>query len=345
MKFDQPPRKIVYYPIPGDPKGGALFIYGDEKAKNMALMSAGFPDDQKPFIPFASRLANETDTLVGLICLPGFDDRADKPWTDHKRDKKDGYSFDEMATCFREAAKALRSESSSPTKPKFTGIFHDWGVNPGAMWANRAIADGSENAPNELVYFDVLMPPHPSTPDMPPADGKISIRQLLVNHYYQFVLGLAFGIQRYVANIFAIFGLIFGMIPLMVPCGISPTGKIDDDTRKELGVPDISHSIYMCYTYFNVVYRGEGYKKLLTHQLDEDYTLPQDLSKVPVLYMYGTDKSANFHLEQPLKVLQREHDEKRSKSKVVAVDGAGHYLYLQKPELCFDCVTEFMKED
>lgn len=343
MEFEQP-RKILYYPIPGDPKGGALFIYGDEKAKNMTLMSAGFPDDQKPFIPFASRMAKETDTLVGLICLPGFDDREDKPWTDHKRDRKDGYSFDEMATCFREAAKALRSESSCPTKPKFTGIFHDWGVHAGAMWANRAIADGSENAPDELVYFDVLMPPHPLTPDMPPADGENSTRQLLVNHYYQFVLGLAFGIQRYVANIFAIVCLIFGMIPLPV-LQISPTGKIDDDTRKMLGAPGISHTIYMCYTYFNAVYRVVGFKRLQKQQFDDDYTLPRDLSKVPVLYMYGTDKNANFHLEQPLKVLQREHDEGRSKSKVVAVDGAGHYLYLQKPDVCFDCVTEFMKED
>ena len=68
-------RKIVNYPIAGDAKGGALYIYGDANAKNIALMSGGFPDDHAIFIPFASRLASESDTLVGVTCPPGYDDR------------------------------------------------------------------------------------------------------------------------------------------------------------------------------------------------------------------------------------------------------------------------------
>ena len=84
MVSSNPPRKIVNYPIAGDPNGGALFIYGDSNAKKMAIMSAGFPDDQEVFLPFASRLAKETDTLVGVTCVPGYDVRPDKPWTDHK---------------------------------------------------------------------------------------------------------------------------------------------------------------------------------------------------------------------------------------------------------------------
>ena len=86
-------------------------------------------------------------------------------------------------------------------------------------------------------------------------------------------------------------------------------------------------------------------KKLLKYELDDDFTLPQDLAKVPVLYMYGTEKRAAFHVNASVKILEREHKENKSKSNAIAVDGAGHYLYIQKPDLCFDCVTSFMQKD
>jgi len=234
----------------------------------------------------------------------------------------------------------LREESTCATKAKFTGIFHDWAVTVGSMWANRAIEDGSENAPDELVYFDVVHKPHPLTRDIPPADEKDSIRQAVINNYYRYVFSFAFAAQCYVANVLAIAVFILGMIPVVV-LNIGPTGKIDEDSMKLVGKsnhPSISHMIYMCYPYFyaDIVQKGV---------LDDTCTLPQDLSKVPVLYMYGTEKAGKFHTEQSIKVLQRENKEKTSKSMAVAVDGAGHYLYLQKPDECFDCVVKFMKED
>ncbi len=131
------PRKIVTYPISGDEKGGALYIFGDSTSSRIAIMSAGFPDDQSIFCPLASRLAKETGTLVGVTCIPGFDDREDKSWTTHK---KEGYTWDEMVHAFREAVKVLRSEStfsstktSEKTKAELVGIFHDWAVVPGLM--------------------------------------------------------------------------------------------------------------------------------------------------------------------------------------------------------------------
>jgi hypothetical protein len=148
---DYPPRKIVSYPIPGDSKkGGALFIYGDEKAKNIAFISPGFPDDHGVFLPFASRLASETDTLVGVTCLPGYDDREDKRWIEHKRQKPDGYTFEEAAAALREAAKALFAESACPSKPKITGIFHDWGSLVGNIWAKQAMAENSSSQPGTI---------------------------------------------------------------------------------------------------------------------------------------------------------------------------------------------------
>jgi len=340
---DYSPRKISYYPIPGDLKGGALFIYGDANAANMALMSAGFPDDHEAFMPFASRLAKETDTLVGVTCLPGYDDREDKPWTDHKRDRKYGYSFDDMASCFREAAKALRAESSLPSKAKFTGIFHDWGVVPGSIWSNRAIADGSDNAPDEIVYFDVLMNPHPSTVDLPKGNDDLSVMQKCYKTLYMIVFASAFAAQTYVCGIFGIITLSLLMI-LLGLFRLGPCYKIDDDVMQSKSPPmAISRCMYMSYVYFNI-FCQLSLKKIWNSEFHEDSTLPKDLSTVPVLYLYGKHKRSYWHKDSSIKFLQREHEEKRSKSNSIGVEGAGHWLYIQKPDICFDHVVNFMKE-
>jgi hypothetical protein len=109
-------------------------------------MSAGFPDDEGIFAPFAIKLSKELDAFVGVTCLPGYHDEGDnQSW---KRYKKNGYTFDEMTNAFREASKALRQEYLTTANSKddvkkvhMIGIFHDWGVIPGLMWANRASQD------------------------------------------------------------------------------------------------------------------------------------------------------------------------------------------------------------
>ena len=121
------PRKVVNYYTAGDPKGGALFIYGNADSENIAIFCTGFADDHDVGMSFCSKLAEKNNTLVGLMCIPGFDDRPDKPWTAHK---KGGYTFEEMADAVRESVKVLRAESTVE-KAKLTGIFHDWGVMPG----------------------------------------------------------------------------------------------------------------------------------------------------------------------------------------------------------------------
>lgn len=296
-------------------------------------MSAGFPDDHRPFVPFGSRLAKENDTLVGIICLPGYDDREEKPFRDHMKNRQKGYTLDEMSVCFREAAKALRSESTAKSKVKFTGIFHDWAVAIGLLWANRAIADGSDNAPDELVLFDVLSPPHPSTHDIPPAD-KTPFLQTIPSWLYRVIFVVSFEIQRIISNAIASFFFIFALTLLTV-LKLGPTLKIDDETREKLGMPNLTHMIYMCYPYCNLWKKTEDLKEAC---------LPQNLSKCPVLYLYGTKKRGTFHDSSGLKLLQREHEKKMSKSNAIAVDEAGHYLYLQKPDICFDYVVKFMQE-
>ena len=147
------PTKIVTYPIAEDPNGGAIFFYGNPNASSIAIFCAGFPDDQENGQVFCSRLAEENNTLVALTCLPGYDDRPDKKWQTHKAE---GYTFDEMAAAIREAVKVLRRESTNE-KAKLTAIFHDWGVAPGMMWANRSLEDENADSPDDIVLFDVLM--------------------------------------------------------------------------------------------------------------------------------------------------------------------------------------------
>jgi len=373
------PNKVVNYPISGSPDGGTLYLfYGLPSAcsNKLVLMSAGFPDDEEIFIPFASKLSNELGAFVGVTCLPGYHDDGDnKSWT---RCKKTGYTFDEMANAFREASKVLRKEYSlfssldgasstigeEKAKNKFIGIFHDWGVVPGLIWANRAFQDvnvtgtikkaqvaphsgtpASESdllvaPPDELVLFDVLLPPHPETENLPLVKGT-SVYEIFIALSYRGIFALCFMVQLYVGKVIGVGAFVMGMIILKV-FQLSPTHNIDAKVIKSRKPPmDINRMIYMMYPYYQM------FKSMLTskgRKWLEDATLPKDLSQMPVLYMYGTDKRIMFHDYTSKKILEREHEEGTSKSNAIAVDNAGHWLYsdLQKFQFCFDCVVSFV---
>jgi hypothetical protein len=334
LKKTAEPDNVTYYPIAGSPLGGALYLFGSPSAKSIALLSAGFPDDHAVFLPFASKLANETDTLVGVTCLPGYHDRLDHPWTEYK---KDGYTFDEMTNAVREAMKALRLHSTYLGKPKIIGIFHDWGVAPGCIWANRAKAD-NVNVPDELILFDVLPGPHPETKGGIPQARKPTIYEIIVTFYYRIIFASSFLAQRYLGTSIATIGFLIAVIFLKL-FRLSPTLSIDAKVFAARKNPlKLERMIYMMYPYvkmFQALYSGKGFG---------GFTLPQDLSLMPVLYMYGTEKRIMFHDEASTKLLEREHKEGRSKSNSIAVDGAGHYLYseIQKLDYCVDCVKEFI---
>jgi len=336
MTLNTEPNKVVYYPIAGSPLGGALYLFGSSSAKSIALLSAGYPDDHEVFLPFASRLAKETDTFIGVTCLPGYHDREDLPWTEYK---KDGFTFDEMTNAVREAMKSLRLHSTYLDKPKIIGIFHDWGVMPGCVWANRAKEDNL-NVPDELILFDVLPPPHPETKGGIPKARKPTMYALMITLVYRVIFASSFLAQRYLGNAVATFVFLVGVIFLKL-LRLSPTYDIDSKVFDARKTPvKIGRMIYMAYPYvrmFQAMFSGKGF---------EDYTLPKDLNRMPVLYMYGTEKRVMFHDERSTKLLEREHNEGRSKTNSIAVDDAGHYLYtdVQKLDYCLDCVKEFIKD-
>jgi len=337
-----PPRKILTYPISADGNGGAVFIYGDPKASRIAILSAGFADDHDIFLPFASRLAEETDTLVGVTCLPGYDDRDDKPWNRHK---KDGYTFDEQERAFREAVKALRSESEYEKNQKINaydppgkklevvGIFHDWGVVGGLMWCNRAIEDDSENAPDKIVLFDVCTGPHRNMKDLPFA-RKNTLSEEFVTVFYRIVFAITFLCYRFVGTGLA-YAVHFLGLGVMSSFKIFPLLETDIDLLLSKPCPRL---FYMMYPYYKLL------ESLLTGGMRDfkDASMPMDLKKTPCLYLYGTKKRVNFHEDISVKVLEREEKEERSLSKVVAVEDAGHYLFVQKFDFCFNEVKIFL---
>ena len=65
--------------------------------------------------------------------------------------------------------------------------------------------------------------------------------------------------------------------------------------------------------------------------------LPTNLENCPVLYLYGADKNVTFNHRQGIAVL-----EKHPGCRVVKVDGAGHWLSCQQPDVVEKQITSFI---
>ena len=57
--------------------------------------------------------------------------------------------------------------------------------------------------------------------------------------------------------------------------------------------------------------------------------------------MYGTEKRVMFHDKDAVGVLEKEAADGQ-KSNAVAVEKAGHWLYLHQPDVCFKEVSKFV---
>lgn len=330
------PRKVITYPLPDDPTGGAIFLYGQPSATHIAVFCAGFPDDHENGQSFCFRLAEESDTLIGLMCLPGYDDRTDKPWTSHKRN---GYSFDDMANAVREVVKILRQESTQE-KAKLIGIFHDWGVVAGMIWTNRCLGeDVNSDCPDELILFDVLGPVHKEHKNDLPSHRKKTMYELFVEVYYKVVYAIAFALQCYFSKYLGLLCFVLGSFPMTL-FGFAPTLSIDSNAYENRVSPlNVFRLIYMAYPYYNmfkIMFTGE-WRRFISL-----ISLPKDFINTPVLYLYGKEKRVMFHSDSAVKYLQREANENRSKSNAIAIESAGHWLYLQKPDDCIDLVKAFI---
>jgi pimeloyl-ACP methyl ester carboxylesterase len=320
---------VVYYPIVGDDKGGRLFVFGKSDAPNVVFFCAGYPDDQGSFSALAERLAREANCLCGVACLIGYD--GDKPWTSYR---SQGYSFEEMTSSLRTAAKKLRQESTCP-KPTFTAVFHDWGSAVGAWYTNQALEEkDSLVAPDQIVYFDVLpVKLHPSAQQLVAATK--TPWETITESAYRIVFAKAFLIQRFISSHLAILYWIVSFMILGV-LGIVPKSPLDDKVMKEkMKLISLSRMIYMAYPYY--------YMWLLIFQNESvlgDFHLPV-LEETPVLYLYGACKKIQFH-DKKVEAYLQEQAKRGSRNNAIAVKDAAHWLYLQQPDICFDAVKKFI---
>jgi pimeloyl-ACP methyl ester carboxylesterase len=241
----------------------------------------------------------------------------------------------------RESVKCLKAESSfQGGKAKFTAIFHDWGVIAGSQYTNRILEDvNADLTPDQLVLFDVLLPPHPKTENKPVVP-KDTFRETAITISYRAAFASSFWIRRYISKSLAQVNFIFTSMILGL-FGLNPCFDIDSKPIRDRKNPiSLDRLVYMAYPYYN------AFKALFTGTLKEvqsGASLPLDLKQTPVLYMYGTYKNIHFHDKSAFKLLQNEAEEGR-RSKVVAVEDAGHFLYPQKPDICLEEVKKFIED-
>ena len=333
--------RYISYPTPSGKPNGVLHIFGDASSSKIAILCAGFPDDHTVFLPFAQALSQE-GILVGVMCLPGYDHRPEDGvhWENHPRK---GFTYDETAKAVQEASNALRGVSTChPENPEFIGIFHDWGVIAGCMWAERAELEARDNPrvlkPNKIVFFDVLVPPSKKTPGYirsSEAPRRTLYQTLCCLYQLVYVIGSAIQLYlpRPLAAAFVVLAMsilhILGFVPLD-SFDFKSTDRIYGDRK-----PGLLRRTSMMYMYRNV----------FTSEKFMPWRLHQDWKTTPILYMYGKQKRTIFHAMNSLTMLEREEAEQRSLSRVVGVGGAGHWLYVQKQEECLKHVVEFIRAE
>lgn len=90
----------------------------------------------------------------------------------------------------------------------------------------------------------------------------------------------------------------------------------------------------MAYPYFYM------YKAWIQRQeifpLFDGYHLPAD--QTPILYLYGLEKRMHYHVDNHLELLRQQPN-----CRVLAVENAGHWLFLHQPDICYKAIRSFIE--
>ena len=346
--------KVLKYPIPGNPTGGILHIYGEPApAQDIILYCGGFPDGVEPISDLAERLATRRDDgqdrgcYVGATCFPGFDYMS---FSEQKFSgfKKSGFTFDEVTCCVRDAADLLFQEyskapsSSDKLTTTFTLMTHDWGAVIGHIFINRAIEERSftQHKPDRLIMLDVLMSPHPKSNYREILEGievyKPTFRDNMLALSYRTAFAISFAALQLVTETIGLIVMAILTTIIFRILNLNPLLGVDDE-HKEC-IKDLKHFLYMMYPYYHMfkeLFKGSGH-------VFEAATLPADLKQTPVLYIYGAKKNVMFHDYRSVALLEKEEKEGLSKSRVVRLEESGHWMYCQQPEVCEDEIRKFL---
>lgn len=347
--------KVLNYPIPGNPTGGILHIYGEPAAaQDVILYCGGFPDGLDPISDLAERLATPRDgqdvgCYVGVTCFPGFDNES---FNEQKFAgfKKSGFTFDEVTCCVRDAADLLFEEhaksvsSSKDDCTNFILMTHDWGAVVGHLFINRAIEEPSftQHKPDRVVMLDVLLRPNPYSNYREVLRGtdiyKPTRRDYLISLSYRTAFALSFAALQYISETAGLILLAILKTIVFSILKLNPLHDFEGGHFRERA-KDLKHFLYMMYPYYHMFKEmAKGSESVFTAA-----TLPLDLKETPVLYIYGSKKNVMFHDYSSIALLEREEREGLSESRVVRLEDCGHWMYCQEPEVCESEIRKFLK--
>jgi pimeloyl-ACP methyl ester carboxylesterase len=227
-------------------------------------------------------------------------------------------------------------------------MLHDWGVIPGVIYANRCLKEAEEEEeggssssspgrgehapPVKLVLFDVLPPVQAGSKDL---KGSLpeSFYELAVHVNYRAVFAFSF-LLSHVSSLLAsayfaaASAVMFGLLGKW----LNPAGTRDRG-RKGPSIKNINVLPKLCYPYYYMFRESASPGALLN-----EFHLPKQLDKCPVLFLYGAEKNTMFHSAKGLAVLEAAEG-----SGHVEVSEAGHWLYLQQPDYVFPIVAKYLK--
>jgi pimeloyl-ACP methyl ester carboxylesterase len=226
--------------------------------------------------------------------------------------------------CFCGVACLVGFDSAADDRPWTS--YRSQGYNFSEMtWSLRNEALEEKDtllSPDKIIYIDVMpMKLHPSCTQLKPA--KRTTKEFITVHTYRYVFMAAHLIQRFLSQYLAAFFFLFVLTILSI-LGLVPSHPKDTARFTEKKVP-LDRLIYMAFPYYHLAVQGAG--KAYLPRLEE----------TPVLYLYGADKSVQFHDDNLVNHLQEQKG-----CEVVAVNDTGHYLFLQKPDLCLSAIKRFI---
>jgi pimeloyl-ACP methyl ester carboxylesterase len=337
-----PSHPILSYPLPKTDARGFLHVFGDPNSKHLVIVSGGYPDNHGALTPLARRLAEESGCLVGVTSPPGFDTVV--PFTDYP---VQGFQiFPDWGVTLKEAVKTLRGYSTRPPiETTLSGVFHDWGVILGYIWANQTTAEGStELTPDRFVSLDVLLGPHPDAPKLPmPNNIKEDPKKNTKTMVYQLFLAGSFFLNRYIGPYLTlVYWFVGWKVLTFFKC--MPVNTADlQYMREEIPgrtIQDVQRQFYLSHCYVQL------WKMIFSGQI-VDFAdlccLPLDLKAIPVLYLYGADKPLDLGDARSVALLEAEKAAGRP-SRVVRLEGAGHWVHIQKPDECFHEIQKFFQD-
>jgi pimeloyl-ACP methyl ester carboxylesterase len=266
--------------------------------------------------------------LVGVTCMPGYD--RTEPWTKHPH----GFTLEEILAACGGGIYALVAQSQVDIEEReLTCVFHDWGCLFGLVHANRVLKEDVPSLhPKQVVLFDVCGPAHPKMQAvMKGRKGLGSLWNTVKMVPYQLFFASCFAIQKHVSHSLAEAWYSLGSLALFKILPFNPCGPLDDAQLANRHPPFSTRKlIWMMYPYYYAIRHGRSFFR--------QFHLPKPEDNMRVLYMFGTDKNVMFHSPGSLQYFD---EQPQQQAKAIAVENAGHWLYLHQPEYCLKAVLEF----